>query len=111
MDIATDALSEFKSSYSKGAASDMFAVLFMPSYLLWKVQVNWRRKIAPGGVLFFNIFVITFAIVRIIVASVGQGHADEIQLYLWSNLDFAMGTFLPPFHILGSLTPKYRVNH
>ncbi|KAI4124893.1 MAG: hypothetical protein LQ347_005561 [Umbilicaria vellea] len=62
----------------------------MPSYLLWKVQVNWRRKIAPGGVLFFNIFVITFAIVRIIVASVGQGHADEIQLYLWSNLDFAM---------------------
>lgn len=91
-------------------ASNVFAVLVIPSSLLWKAQRNWRRKLAPGGVLFFILFVIAFAIVRATVATVSQAHADEIQLYLWSNLEFAMGTFLPHFQILGSSSTQISCN-
>lgn len=83
-------------------ASNVFAVVVIPFRILWNVQINWRRKLAPGGILFFVIFVIAFAIVRAIVAAVGHAHADEIELYLWSNLELAGGTFLTHFQTLGS---------
>ena len=92
--------------------SNVFAVMVIPFTLLWNVRINWRQKLALSGIFSMTIFVIAFAIVRIMVANLDHAQADQVQLYLWSNAEMAMGMFIPPSQILVVFSyPKSPANH
>ena len=55
--------------------------------MLWKVQITLRQKLALGGVFSLTIFIMIFAIIRVVVVSGNSHQPDQTWLYLWTSIE------------------------
>jgi hypothetical protein len=73
-------------------------ILTIPCWLLWKVQISMRRKVALGTVLCLSVFMIIIAVIRValdrIVISTGAEAPDTVWLYFWTNFEGAIAIIM-----------------
>lgn len=62
-------------------------VISIPIALLWKVQIDLRRKLATGAVLCLSFFMIIIAIVRVTSANLTEDVTDTTWLYMWQSIE------------------------
>ena len=62
-------------------------VISIPIALLWKIQIDLRRKLATGAVLCLSFFMIMIAIVRVTFASLTKDVTDTTWLYMWQSVE------------------------
>lgn len=64
----------------------------LPLRMLWKLQIKRKQKFALAAVFSLAIFIIVFAIVRIIEINPIFKHVDPLWLALWSMTEASVGT-------------------
>ena len=65
-------------------------VILVSTNILWKVQIEMRKKIALIGICSLTAFIITVAIIRVTVATAGQT-MDLIWLLFWGGIEVTVG--------------------
>ena len=63
-------------------------VILLSTNILWKVQLDWRRKLALLGICSLTIFVIAVAITRVIVVNTRM---DITLILLWGAVELSVG--------------------
>lgn len=66
-------------------------VITVPVSMLWKVQISLRQKLALAGIFSITVFVMIFAIIRVVVISSQSDQPDQTWLYTWSAIEQAVG--------------------
>lgn len=75
-------------------------VVSIPFFLLWKVHISPRQKLALSGIFSLVIFTIIFAIVRATITTVhANEQMDPIWMYLWTVIELNVGKALFPLII------------
>ncbi|KAH6669839.1 hypothetical protein B0J14DRAFT_486176 [Halenospora varia] len=57
--------------------------------LLWRIRINWRRKVALAGIFSLTAFVIAVAIARVIVATSSE-RLDFTFILLWGAVELSV---------------------
>ncbi|KAL8949083.1 MAG: hypothetical protein Q9222_004773, partial [Ikaeria aurantiellina] len=73
--------------------SDVF-IITIPVALLWRVQIDIRRKIALGTMLCLSIFTIVTAIVRISGGKSANGQIDSSWVIFWLQMETAVAVMV-----------------
>lgn len=63
-------------------------VILLSTNILWKVQLDWRKKLALLGICSLTIFVIAVAITRVIVVTTRM---DITLVLLWGAVELSVG--------------------
>lgn len=66
----------------------------LPLLMLWDLQIKRKQKFALAIVFSLAIFIIVFAIVRIIEINPTFKHVDPLWLALWSMTEASVGKSL-----------------
>ena len=77
-------------------------VIALPLYLALKVKLPLHQRLALGAVFSLGIFVMIFAIVRIVVTNSNSSHPDPSWLNIWSQVEAAVALIvssLAPFKV------------
>ena len=65
-------------------------VILVSTNILWKVQIEIRKKIALIGICSLTVFIIAVAIIRVAVATAGQ-NLDLTWLLFWGGIEVTVG--------------------
>lgn len=63
-------------------------VILLSTNILWKVQLDWRKKLALLGICSLTIFVIAVTITRVIVVTTRM---DITLVLLWGAVELSVG--------------------
>jgi hypothetical protein len=91
VDIICDIFSKLYASAVLITPLTHYSVMALPLRLLWNLQVSVRQKFALAGIFSLGIFIIIFAIVRVIETSATFSHVNPLWLELWSMIEASVG--------------------
>ena len=84
-------------------------IISIPSTLLWRVQIDLRRKIATGAVLGLSIVMIAIAIIRVALAPLPNNVTDTVWIFLWQFLEAATAIMMVSLTAIRSLFGRKKV--
>jgi hypothetical protein len=93
VDVMTDVMSQYIVPPANVASAKSLTVITIPILMLWNVRISWAKKLALVGIFSLTVIVIILAIVRVAVVTSHHTQVDISWLYLWSNIEMAVGTF------------------
>ncbi|PIG83976.1 hypothetical protein AARAC_008633 [Aspergillus arachidicola] len=65
-------------------------VIVLSGNVMWKVQINWPKKLALIGVSFLTGFIIVIALVRLLLSVSGKGILNPAWLVLWNAVEICV---------------------
>lgn len=65
----------------------MSLVILVPVNLLWSVRLSLRKKLALGSIFSITVFIMVFAVIRVVVVSSYSSMPDMSWLYMWSSIE------------------------
>jgi predicted ABC-type sugar transport system permease subunit len=68
-------------------------VIGLSTNLLWRIQIDWRKKLALVGICSLTSFIIAVAIARVVVAT-ADTNFDLTFLILWGGVELTVGKSL-----------------
>lgn len=69
----------------------ILTVITVPANLLWKVQISLRRKLALAGIFSLTVFVMIFAIVRVVMIRSQSIQPDQTWMCTWNYVEQTVG--------------------
>ncbi|KAE8340780.1 hypothetical protein BDV24DRAFT_151673 [Aspergillus arachidicola] len=66
------------------------AIIVLSGNIMWKVQINWPKKLALIGVSFLTGFIIVIALVRLLLSVSGKGILNPAWLVLWNAVEICV---------------------
>lgn len=61
--------------------------------MLWNVRISWGQKLALMGLFSLTIIATIVSILRVALVTSSKHQLDTTWLYMWSNVDMAVGKF------------------
>ncbi|KAF7512469.1 hypothetical protein GJ744_001404 [Endocarpon pusillum] len=62
-------------------------IITVPANLLWKVRISLRSKIALAGIFSLTVFVMIFAIVRVVTIRSHSTQMDPTWMFMWNFVE------------------------
>ena len=66
------------------------AILIIPATLLWKSQIQFRKKLALGGIFSLTLFVMIASIVRTVVTTNSSQNDDLTWMSAWAGIEMGV---------------------
>ncbi|MCJ1372174.1 hypothetical protein MMC20_003396 [Loxospora ochrophaea] len=83
-------------------------VISIPTALLWKVSLDFHRKLTLGAVLCLSIFMIVIAIVRVTSAKLPGSVTDSSWIFFWQSIEAAIAIIMVSLTVVRSLFGQSR---
>lgn len=97
-------------AWPRGMTCNLRAVICVPIEILWKVQIDLRKKLALGAIFSLTAFVIAVAIARAaVVTSLGGLAIDMPLIAFLGGLEVTVGSSCAEFQI--SLQAFFQTDH
>lgn len=65
-------------------------MISIPVFLLWRVRLSLRRKLALGGTLCLSIFMIVIVIIKVSTGTIADGQVDSPWVLYWLHVEAAV---------------------
>ena len=83
-------------------------VIFVPLYLLYRVRITPRRKIAYASLLCLSIFMVIICVIRVSAGELPNGTGDQVWIIFWTAVEATTAVIMFSLTALPRLIKKAR---
>ncbi|KAL1961853.1 hypothetical protein VTN77DRAFT_977 [Rasamsonia byssochlamydoides] len=90
------------------------AIILLSGNVLWRVRIDWPRKLALIGLSLLTTFIITIALIRMALGIQGSGVLDPTWLTAWNGVEICVAIIvacLASFRTLYTMSKRSRKTH
>lgn len=91
--VTPNAVARQNAALKANAALDIVTDMFLisiPIFLLWRVHLTLRRKLALGATLCLSIFMIVIVIIKVSTGNIADGQVDSPWVLFWLHVEAAV---------------------